>query len=104
MNGIEKFAGAEVPVNPLELVQQLLEPEFVGLMDNDEEHLVVLCWSGTWILKREQLLQIQIVRVSQGWHGKMLYAPPMCVKAMLQQSADVPQILAVPGGGNAFAP
>src|ERR1051326_4571399 len=104
MNGIEKFAGAKIPVNAVELMQELLEPELVGLMDDDKEHLVMLCGSGTWILKREQLLQIQIVRVSQGWHGKMLHAPPSCVKVMLHQSADVPQILAVPGSGNTFAP
>ena len=42
MNGAEKIARGKISFNLFELVQQLLEPELVGLMDDDEQHLVVL--------------------------------------------------------------
>src|SRR4051812_30030167 len=42
---IEEFAPTKVPIDSFELVQELLEPELVGLMNNDEEHLIVLRWS-----------------------------------------------------------
>ena len=35
------IVGGEQPARPIQLVQQLLEPEFVHLVDDDEEELVV---------------------------------------------------------------
>jgi hypothetical protein len=64
MNRAEEIAGREISLYFLELVEQLLEPQLVRLMDDDEKHLVVLGWPGTWLLKSEQLLEIEIVRVS----------------------------------------
>src|SRR6266487_2611939 len=64
MNRGEQIAGGEIALYFLELMQQLLEPEFVRLMDDDEKHLVVLGRARARVLKREQLLQIEIVRVS----------------------------------------
>ena len=43
MNCPEEIAGGEILFNFLELMQELLEPQLIGLMDDDEEHLVVLC-------------------------------------------------------------
>src|SRR5439155_19532437 len=64
MNRPEELARGELSPYFLELMEQLLEPQLVGLMNDDEEHLVVLGGRGTWLLKREQLLQIEITRVS----------------------------------------
>ena len=40
----------------IDLVQHLLEPQLVDLVDDDEEHLVVFGAVGTRPLKREQLV------------------------------------------------
>jgi hypothetical protein len=56
-----------------ELVQELLEPELVHLVDDDEEDLVVLVRAGP--LRAEQLVQCQVGRVSQrllAAHGPIL--------------------------------
>ena len=42
MDGAEEIAGREIPLNFLKLVEQLLEPKLVGLVNDDEQHLVVL--------------------------------------------------------------
>ena len=56
------------PLNFVKLMQQLLEPKLVGLMDSDKKHLVVFRRRGARLLKREQLLQIKIARVvSAAW-------------------------------------
>ena len=41
MNRAEEIAGREISFYFLELVQQLLEPKLVRLMDDDKQHLVV---------------------------------------------------------------
>ena len=40
----------------VEFVQQLLEPQLVNLMDDDEEHLVVVRGAGERLLQGEQLV------------------------------------------------
>ena len=50
-----------------ELVQELLEPQLVHLVDPDEEQLVVLL--RTRVLRREQLLQVQVGRVVERGGG-----------------------------------
>ena len=47
----------------IELVQQLLEPQLVDLVDDDEEQLVVFGTLGTRLLQREELVELQVVRV-----------------------------------------
>jgi hypothetical protein len=37
-----RFVALEQPHHVIELVQELLEPELVDLVDDDEQHLVVL--------------------------------------------------------------
>ena len=50
----------EQPLEVVQLVQDLLEPELVDLMDHDEEHLVVLGPLRQGALEREQLIDLQI--------------------------------------------
>jgi hypothetical protein len=47
----------------VQLVQDLLEPELVHLMDHDEEHLVVLRSLREGALEREQLVDLQVFGV-----------------------------------------
>ena len=62
--GVE-LAGEEVGLDLLQFVQEQLEPEFVGLVDDDEEHLVVLRRLGPRLLQREQLIEMQIIAVGE---------------------------------------
>ena len=51
-----------------ELVQQLLEPQLVDLVDDDEEHLVVLV--RLRLLRGQQLVQPQVAGIGDGFsHG-----------------------------------
>src|SRR5262245_657153 len=56
---------AQVDDHRVEFVQQLLEPEFVGLMDDDEEHLVVMLRPRLWMLEADQFRHAQICAVCQ---------------------------------------
>src|SRR5439155_14617925 len=50
--------------NVIQLVQQLLEPELVDLMNDDEEQLVVLRTDRSRPLQRQQLVDVQVAIVS----------------------------------------
>jgi hypothetical protein len=63
MNRAEEIAGGEISLYFLEFMQQLLKPKLIRLVDDDEQHLVVLGRRGAWLLHHEQLLQIQITGV-----------------------------------------
>ena len=52
MNRPKETAGGKISLYFLELVEQLLEPKFVGLMDDDEQHLIVLSRGGARFLER----------------------------------------------------
>jgi hypothetical protein len=55
----------------VQLVQQLLEPQLVDLMDHDEQQLVVMRRIAQPLLQREQLGDAQVRTVGQrrGGHG-----------------------------------
>src|SRR5256885_6876532 len=72
MDRAKQIAAGKILLNLLELVQQLFEPKLISLMNDDEQHLVVLRRRGARVLESEQLLQIEIVRVSQRRHKKRL--------------------------------
>src|SRR5437773_12560867 len=55
-------------------------------MNDDEQHLVVLGGRGTRLLKREQLLKIEITRVSQRRHIR--HAP--CARARVNGGSAAP--------------
>jgi diguanylate cyclase (GGDEF)-like protein len=61
---MRRVAGLEPGLQPGQLVQQLLEPQLVDLVDDDEQHLVVLARPG--LLGREQLVQPQVAGVADG--------------------------------------
>ena len=44
----------------VEFVEQLLEPELVDLVNNDEQHLIVFGTGGPRLLEREELVDLQI--------------------------------------------
>src|SRR5947199_3429435 len=79
MNRPEEIARGEISPYFLELMEQLLEPELVGLMNDNEQHLVVLGGAGTWLLKRAQLLKIEIACVSQRRHIRHAPCARACV-------------------------
>ena len=59
-SAVADVAGLQRALQPVELVQQLLEPELVDLVDDDEEHLVVLGPVGQRRLQLEQLVDAQV--------------------------------------------
>ena len=63
------LVAAQQLLDTIELVQQLLEPQLVDLMDDDEQQLVVLGTVGPRLLQREELVQLQVVRVGDGRIG-----------------------------------
>src|SRR5262249_34015211 len=63
---------AEQRAHGVELVEDLLEPELVGLVDDDEEHLVVgglAVGRALGLLAREQPVELQVLRVLDGRIG-----------------------------------
>ncbi len=67
-HGVRGAAGLEFGLQLAELVQQLLEPQLVDLVDDDEQHLVVLARPG--LLRRKQLIEPQVAGVGDGFsHG-----------------------------------
>jgi diguanylate cyclase (GGDEF)-like protein len=63
-HGVRRLAGLELNLQLGQFVQQLLEPQLVDLVDDDEQHLVVLVRPG--LLGPEQLVQPQVAGVSDG--------------------------------------
>ena len=51
----------------IHFVKHLLEPQLVDLVNNDEEHLVVLGPLGPRSLEREQFVDGQVVSVGDGF-------------------------------------
>jgi len=67
-HGVRRLAGLELGLELAQLVQQLLEPQLVDLVDDDEQHLVVLTRPG--LLRRQQLIEPQVSGVGDGFsHG-----------------------------------
>ena len=62
---LERFAAAEMAHRRFDLVQHLLEPQLVDLMDDDEEQLVVVRRVALRNLQREQLVDVEIRAVGQ---------------------------------------
>src|SRR3954468_6168210 len=58
MDRAEQIAPGKIFLNLFELVKQLLKPELVGLMNDDEQHLIMLSRRGARILKRQKLFEI----------------------------------------------
>ena len=62
-------AGARAAHHVIELVQELLEPQLVDLVNDDEEHLVVLGPLRARLLQREELVDAQVAAVGDGGIG-----------------------------------
>src|SRR6266481_8554814 len=60
VNRAEKIARGKISLYLFELMQQLLEPQLVRLMNDDEENLIMLRRTRAWLLKCEQLLKVKI--------------------------------------------
>ena len=50
----------------IEFVQQLLEPQLVHLVDDDEQHLVMFGPGGTRLLQRQEFIDLEIAAVRRG--------------------------------------
>ena len=61
MPTLGKVIGVEVFDQLIELVQQLLEPELVHLMNDDEQRLVVFRRIGLALLQAEQIVDAEVV-------------------------------------------
>jgi hypothetical protein len=82
----EEIACGKISLYFVKLMQQLLKPELVRLMDDDEQRLIVFRRAGAGFLKRQQFLQVQITSVRKRRHVLMLAAtacrfnpPPLAV-------------------------
>ena len=67
-----QHVAAEVDLDAVELVQNLLEPQFVGLVHDDEEHLIVRGPAVAYALRRlrrQELGQLQIVGIVEAACG-----------------------------------
>ena len=49
------------------LVENLLEPELIDLMNGDEQQLIVLRSIGEWLLQRQELVDLEIGRIRDGF-------------------------------------
>src|SRR5215472_7811669 len=72
MDRAEKIACGKISLYFVKLMQQLLKPKLVRLMDDDEKRLIVLRRTRARLLQGEQLLQIEIAGVRQRRHRHML--------------------------------
>ena len=70
MDRAEEIASGKIALYLIKLMQQLLKPKLLRLMDDDEQRLIVFRWAGARFLHREQLLQIEVTGIRQ-WrrHG-----------------------------------
>ena len=59
-------SASKQPLHVVELVQHLLEPELVDLVDDDEEQLVVLGPVGARLLEVEELVDVEVAAVGDG--------------------------------------
>src|SRR5260370_39566162 len=59
--GVGRVTCFEAPLEECQLMQELFEPELVNLVDDDEEHLVVLV--GARLLRGQHLVEREIRRV-----------------------------------------
>jgi hypothetical protein len=50
-------------------MEHLLEPQLIDLMDDDEQHLVMLLAPRRWRLKIEELVEAKIAGVGIGQRG-----------------------------------
>ena len=67
-----QHVAAEVDLDAVELVQNLLEPQFVGLVHDDEQHLVVRGPAVAYALRRlrrQEIGQLQVVGVVEAACG-----------------------------------
>lgn len=60
LGGAQKVVTIERARSGIEFVQKLLEPQLVDLMDDDEEHLVVMRRLRKRLLKLQQVSDFQI--------------------------------------------
>ena len=69
---VRRVAVLQAALQVCALVQELLEPELVDLVDDDEEELVVL--GGAWVLGAQDLVETEIRRGPLIAHGTLVTA------------------------------
>jgi hypothetical protein len=56
------------------LVKDLLEPEFIDLVDDNEEHLVVFGTVGNWTLGGQEFFEMEVFAVGES-HAAIITLP-----------------------------
>ena len=64
-----RVVGGQQLTHTIELVQQLLEPQLVDLVNDDEEELVVFGPGGARLLQGEEIVHAQVAAVGYGAVG-----------------------------------
>src|SRR3989442_13077068 len=77
MQGPGRLVVAQQRLEIVELMEHFFEPELVHLMDDDEEHLVVLGTRGAWLLQGQQLVELEVAGITHG-HQERLTGTAAC--------------------------
>jgi len=62
---------SQQPLEVIELVQELLEPQLVHLVDDDEQRLVVLRSLGERLLEFQELVELEVAGIGHGHGGHL---------------------------------
>ena len=80
----------------VQLVQHLLEPKLVDLMDNDEQHLIMFFGQGKLLLQTDEFVDLEVVAVgdaTRAWFDKSLDVMPVVYRrpaSAVESSARLP--------------
>jgi hypothetical protein len=78
-HGAGRVARGQDGAQPAQLVEELLEPQLVDLVDDDEQELVVLLGAGD--LARQELIEAQVARVRD--RRRVAHAPTVAPRGRL---------------------
>lgn len=81
----QQLAVAQADYYRFDLMHDLLEPQFVHLMNDDKERLIVVRRLGKWLLQGKQLIDVQIRTVRESSHDTTAFAG--CAQAPLSLAA-----------------
>jgi hypothetical protein len=92
LEGRRQVAGADVGAHGLQFVQHQLDPQFAGLVLDDEQHLVVV--GRERMLGRQDLAQAQVVAIAHAAAEVHLGAVPFAGLSLVLSVMAAPQVTA----------